>query len=391
MTDMQKPSVKPKNPRFSCGPTTKHPGWTWDALKDACVGRSHRSKEAKAKLKQVIELTRETLKLPPEYKIAICAASDTGAVEMVMWSLLGARPVDAFAWEAFGKDWVTDVVRELKIPGSRSFVPAYGVLPDLKQANPAHDIVFTWNGTAAGVRVPDADWISDSREGLTICDATSAIYAMPLPWHKLDVITYSWQKVLGGEGQHGMVILGPRAIQRLETHAPSWPIPKIYRMTKKGKVNEALFEGEVINTPSMICVEDVLDALKWVKSIGGAEATIARTNANYKAISEWVEKTPWIDYLAVDPNTRSTTSVCLVYKDPEYLALSEEGRAAFAKRVSALLEKEGVALDAAAYRDAPPGLRFWVGGTVETADVAQTMPWVEWAFATAKSELRVAA
>lgn len=386
-----KPATKPKNPRFSSGPTTKRPGWTNDALKGALVGRSHRSKEAKVKLQQVLDLTRETLGIPADYKIGITAASDTGAVEMAMWSLLGGRPVDVFAWEAFGKEWVIDAIEELKIPGTRKFMPAYGELPDMKQANPTHDIVFTWNGTTSGVRVPNADWIADNREGLTICDATSAIYAMPMPWDKLDVVTYSWQKVLGSEAQHGMIIMSPRAIKRLETYTPSWPIPKIYRLTKKGKVNDAFFQGDVINTCSMICVEDAIDALQWVKANGGAAGMTARTDANFKVMADWVARTPWIDFLAKEPATRSTTSVCLQFTAPDYLAMNEEGRAAFAKRVAALLEKEGAALDAASYRDAPPGLRFWLGATVEKADVEAVLPWLEWAYGAAQSELRAAA
>lgn len=387
-----KPTQKPNNPRFSSGPTTKRPGWGLDALKGALVGRSHRSKEGKAKLQQVVDLTRETLGVPADYKIGITAASDTGAVEIALWNLLGPRPVDVFAWESFGKDWITDVISELKVPGSRKFFPEkYGQIPDLSQYNPAHDLVFTWNGTTSGVRAPNGDWIPATREGLAICDATSAVYAMEMPWEKLDVITYSWQKVLGGEGQHGIIIMSPRALARLESHTPAWPMPKIYKLTKKGKVNEAFFTGEVINTCSMICVEDVLDAMNWVKSLGGAKGTIARTNANFAAMAQWVEKTPWIDFLAATPETRSTTSVCLAFTDPDVLALNDEGRAAFAKRITSLLEKEGAALDAGAYRDAPPGLRFWLGGTVETADVAAMLPWLEWAFATAKAELRAAA
>jgi phosphoserine aminotransferase len=391
MTQVTKPSRKPENPRFSCGPTAKRPGWSLDALKDACLGRSHRSKDAKVKLQQVIDFTREILKIPADYRIGITAASDTGAVEMAMWNLLGGRPVDVFAWEAFGKDWITDVMEELKIPGARTFFPKYGELPDLSQANPAHDTVFTWNGTASGVCVPNADWISDKREGLTICDATSAVFAMPMPWEKLDVVTYSWQKALGSEAQHGMIIMSPRAIARLESYKPSWPVPKIYKLAKKGKVNEAFFQGDVINTPSMLCVEDVIDAMKWVKSIGGAAAMVERARANFKVIEDWVEKTPWVEFLAKTPGTRSCTSVCLAFTDPEFLGLNEEGRAAFAKRVSSLLEKEGAALDAASYRDAPPGLRIWVGGTVEKANVEALLPWIDWAFATAKAELRVAA
>lgn len=390
-TNVSKPTQKPKNPGFSCGPTAKRPGWTFDAIKGALLGRSHRAKEAKVKLQQIIDLTRETLGIPADYKIGITAGSDTGAVELAMWNLLGARPVDVFAWEAFGKDWVVDIIDELKIPNARKFVPAYGQLPDMKQANPAHDIVFTWNGTASGVKVANADWISDNREGLTICDATSAVYAMPLPWDKLDVVTYSWQKVLGSEAAHGMVVMSPRAIKRLESHTPTWPIPKIFRITKKGKVNEAFFTGEVINTPSMMCVEDVIDALNWVKSIGGAKGMVERNQANYKVLADWIERTPWVDFLASDPATRSTTSVCFVFTDPDYLKLNEEGRAAFAKRINSLLEKEGAALDANAYRDAPPGLRIWVGSTVETSDIQALLPWIDWAFATAKSELRAAA
>lgn len=379
-----RPSRKPNNPRFSSGPTAKRPGWSLDALKGALLGRSHRSKEGKAKLQQVIDLTRETLGVPADYKIGITAASDTGAVEIALWNLLGARPVDVFAWEAFGKDWITDVIEELKVPGARKFFPgAYGEIPDLSQANPAHDIVFTWNGTTSGVRVPDANWIAEDREGLTICDATSAVYAMPMPWRKLDVVTYSWQKVLGGEGQHGILILSPRALQRLEAHQPAWPMPKIYKLTKKGKVNEAFFQGEVINTPSMLCVEDVIDALQWVKSLGGASAMVARTDANFNVLADWVARTPWIGFLAKDPATISTTSVCLAFTDPAVVALGDEAKANFAKRVSTLLEKEGAALDINSYRDAPPGLRIWLGATVEQSDVEALLPWLEWAYATA--------
>ncbi len=385
---IQKPATKPADPRFSCGPTAKRPGWSLQALSDACVGRSHRSKEGKAKLQQVIDLTRATLNVPADYRIAIVAASDTGAVEMALWSLLGPRPVDVFAWEAFGKEWVTDTVEELKLKDVRTFVPKYGELPDLSQAKPDHDIVFTWNGTASGVRVPNADWISSKREGLTICDATSAIYAMPLPWDKLDVTTYSWQKVLGGEAQHGMLILSPRAVERLESYKPSWGIPKIYRLTKKGKINEAIFQGDVINTPSMLCVEDAIDALNWVKSLGGAEGTIARTNANFNVLADWVKRTPWIEFLAKDPNAVSTTSVCMSFTDPDYLQLTEEQRAEFAKKVVSLIEKEKAGLDIAAYRDAPPGLRVWAGGTVEKQNLEALLPWLEWAFAAAKAELR---
>jgi phosphoserine aminotransferase len=387
-----KPAKKPNNPRFSCGPTAKRPGWTLDALQGAFLGRSHRAAPAKAKLQQIIDLTRETLGIPADYRIGITAASDTGAVEMALWSLLGQRPVDVFAWEAFGKDWVTDVISELKIPNSRQFVPkTYGELPDLAQANPAHDIVFTWNGTTSGVRVPNADFIPANREGLTICDATSAVYAMPMPWDKLDVVTYSWQKMLGSEAQHGIIVMSPRAIQRLESYQPTWPIPKIYRITKKGKVNEAFFQGEVINTVSMLCVEDALDALNWVKAHGGAKGMEARTNANFKVLADWVAKTPWIEFLAREEAIRSTTSVCLAFTDPDYLKLNEEGRAAFAKKVTSLIEKEGAGYDIASYRDAPPGIRIWAGGMLETADIADLLPWLEWAYAVAAAELRVAA
>ncbi|MDD5586204.1 MAG: phosphoserine transaminase [Alphaproteobacteria bacterium] len=385
-----KPNTKPDNPRFSSGPTSKRPGWSLAALEGALAGRSHRSKEGKAQLQRLIDLTRETLGIPADYRIGITPASDTGAVEMALWSLLGPRPVDVIAWESFGKGWVSDILNELKIKDARKITTdKYGELPDLSQADPAHDVVFTWNGTTSGVRVPNGGWISDKREGLTICDATSAVYAMPLPWDKLDVTTYSWQKVLGGEAQHGMIVLSPRAVQRLETYAPPWPVPKIFRLTKKGKLNEAFFQGEVINTCSMLCVADMLDALEWTKSLGGSAGTIARTQANFDALAAWVARTPWIDFLAKDPATRSTTSVCLAFTDPHVLALGDEPKAAFAKRVTALLAKEGAALDCGAYRDAPPGLRLWLGATVEKADVAALLPWLEWAFLTAKSELNV--
>jgi len=382
-----KPVIKPQNPRFSSGPTSKRPGWSLSCLEGALTGRSHRSKEAKAQLQRVIDLSRETLGIPADYRIGITPASDTGAVEMALWSLLGPRPVDVFAWESFGKGWVSDVIDELKIPGARKFIaPRYGELPDLSQADPAHDIVFTWNGTTSGVRVPGGDWIPATREGLSICDATSAVYAMPMPWDKLDVTTYSWQKVLGGEAQHGMIVLSPRAVERLESHTPSWPVPKIFRLTKKGKLNEGFFKGEVINTCSMLCVADMLDALEWAKSLGGCKGTIARTEANFGVVSAWVERTPWIDFLAKDPATRSTTSVCLVFSDPELNARGGEAMAAFAKMVTTLLAAEGAALDCGAYRDAPPGLRLWLGATVEKSDVEAVLPWIEWAYATAISE-----
>lgn len=387
----QKPSVKPVDPRFSCGPTAKYPTWDPATFDHSCIGRSHRSREARLKILEVRDRTRKLLGIPDDYKIGITAGSDTGAVEMALWSLLGARPVDVFGWEAFGLDWVVDIVQELQVPGARSFVSSYGDLPDFTRYNPQHDCVFTWNGTAAGVCVKSADWISDEREGLTICDATSAVFVMDLPWHKLDVVTYSWQKVLGSEPQHGTIILSPRAIKRLETHVPAWPVPKLYRLASKGKVNMSFFETEVINTPSMLCIEDVLGALRWAESIGGRKAMAARMQKSFGCIEAWVARTSWIDFLARDPATRSPTSVCLIYSDPAYLALGPHARAEFAARVNNLLDSERVALDAGAYKDAPPGIRIWCGATVEASNVAALLPWIDWAFAMAKAELRVAA
>lgn len=386
-----KPTLSPHSPNFSCGPCTKHPGWSLDALKAAPLGRSHRAKIAKDKLKSAIEETKALLELPKDYLAGIIAGSDTGAVEAALWSLLGPCPVDVFAWEAFGKDWVTDCLKQLKPLEARHFVADYGKLPDVTQANPAHDIVFTWNGTAAGVIVPDADWIKDDRKGLTICDATSSVFGVPMPWHKLDVITFSWQKVLGGEAQHGMLILSPRAVERLETHKPSWPVPKIFRLTKEGKLNKGIFEGETVNTPSLLCVEDVLDALAWVKKIGGQKATIARTQKNYKILREWVEKSQWIGFLPDNPAARSPTSVCLKLIDPVLAKLSTEDQAAFCKKLAALLEKEGVAYDINSYRDAPPGLRIWCGATIEAEDVRALTEWLDWGFAVCREEVKVAA
>ena len=317
-----KPSVKPADPRFSCGPTAKHPGWDPSTFDRSCIGRSHRSREARVKIQEVNDRTRRLLGIPDDYKIGITAGSDTGAVEMALWSLLGSRPVDLFAWEAFGLDWVVDIIDELKVPNARRFVPEYGALPDLTQYNSKHDCVFTWNGTASGVRVKNAEWISDAREGLTICDATSAVFVMDLPWRKLDVTTFSWQKALGSEPQHGTIIMSPRAIKQLETHIQTWPVPKLYRLANKGKVNMNFFDTEVINTPSMLCIEDMLDALRWAEGIGGCTAMAARTRQSYECIEAWVTRTPWIDFLAKDPATRSPTSVCLIYTDPAYLALS---------------------------------------------------------------------
>lgn len=381
------PTTKPKCANFSSGPCAKRPGWSVDGLKGAVLGRSHRSKQGKAKLQEAIALSRQVLGIPDDYHLGIVAASDTGAVEMALWTLLGARPVDVFAWESFGKDWVTDIVKQLKLPNVRSFVADYGKLPDMSQANPAHDIVFTWNGTTSGVRVPNADWIAADREGLTICDATSSAFAIPMEWDKLDVVTYSWQKVLGGEAAHGVLILSPRAVARLESYKPAWPLPKLFRMTKDGKVNLGIFAGETINTPSMLCVEDVIDALKWAQSLGGAAGLQARTNASFNAIADWVKKTAWVEFLADEPSQRSPTSVTLKVVDPVITALPEEEQAAFCKKLSDMLDKAGVAYDINGYRDAPAGLRIWCGSTVEASDVAALMPWLDWAFATVKAGL----
>lgn len=364
------PEVKPANPNFSSGPCSKRPGYRLDALDQATLGRSHRADVGKAALGKAIDETRRLLDLPADYRVAVVPASDTGAVEMALWSLLGARPVDLFAWESFGQGWITDVVKQLKLTDVQSYTADYGALPDLRQASPDHDIVFTWNGTTSGVRVPNGDWISDDREGLTICDATSAVFAQELPWRKLDVVTFSWQKVLGGEGAHGMLILSPRAVERLETYTPPWPMPKIFRMTKGGKLMEDLFKGSTINTPSMLCVADYLDALAWVASIGGAAATRQRSDANLAVLEAFVEANHWISFLAKDAQTRSNTSVCLTLDlEPEQV-----------KAMVKLLAGEKVAYDIGAYRDAPPGLRIWCGATVETADLEALLPWLSWAY-----------
>ncbi|MDQ0510366.1 phosphoserine transaminase [Ancylobacter amanitiformis] len=391
MTNSALPATKPANPNFSSGPCAKRPGWTLEGLSDAPLGRSHRAKVGKAKLKLAIDLTREILDIPADYRIGIVPASDTGAVEMALWSLLGARPVDLLAWESFGEGWVTDVVKQLKLKDARVLKAGYGELPDLAQVNFDHDVVFTWNGTTSGVRVPNADWIPVDRTGLTLCDATSAAFAQDMDWGKLDVVTFSWQKVLGGEGGHGMLILSPRAVERLESYVPAWPLPKIFRMTKGGKLVEGLFEGETINTPSMLCVEDYVDALNWAKAIGGGAGLRARSDANFKALADYVARTPWIDFLATDPATRSNTSVCLIVSDPEVKALAPDAQAAFAKAIAGALEKAKVAYDIGAYRDAPAGLRIWAGATVETADIEALLPWLDWAFADAKAALRKAA
>jgi phosphoserine aminotransferase len=388
---LSKPGVRPAVPHFSSGPCAKRPGWSLQALTDAALGRSHRAKIGKAKLKRAIDLTREILQIPANYRIGIVPASDTGAVEMALWSLLGARAVTTLAWESFGEGWVTDVEKQLKLKDVTLLKAPYGELPDLKKINFDSDVVFTWNGTTSGVRVPNGDWIKADRNGLTICDATSAAFAQRLDWAKLDVVTFSWQKVLGGEAAHGMLVLSPRAVERLETYKPAWPLPKIFRMTKGGKLNEGIFEGETINTPSMLCVEDYLDTLNWAKSIGGLDALIARADANTKAIADWVKVTPWVDFLAADPAIRSNTSVCLKVVDPAVTRLSADEQAKFAKALSGAVEKEGAGYDLGYYRDAPPGLRIWCGATVETADVEALLPWLDWAFAQAKGALPKAA
>jgi len=385
------PGVRPVLPHFASGPCAKRPGWSLQNLTDALLGRSHRSKAGRAKLKRVIDLTRDILQVPGDYRVGIVPASDTGAVEMAMWSLLGARPVTMLAWESFGEGWITDVAKQLKLKDAAIVRADYGELPDLAAVDPGSDIVFTWNGTTSGVRVPDADWIAADRRGVVICDATSAAFAQRLDWGKLDAVTFSWQKALGGEAAHGMLILSPRAVERLESYQPAWPLPKIFRLTKGGKLNEAIFEGETINTPSMLCVEDYLDTLEWAKAIGGLDALVARADANTRAIAEWVARTPWVDFLARDPRTRSNTSVCLKFVDPAIVALSLDRQGAFAKALAGLLEKEGVAYDIAYYRDAPPGLRIWCGATVDTGDVQALMPWLDWAFAQSKAALPRAA
>ncbi|MGQ2905117.1 MAG: phosphoserine transaminase [Neoaquamicrobium sediminum] len=391
MTTFAKPDVRPANPNFSSGPCTKRPGWTLEALADAPLGRSHRAKIGKARLERAIELTRDVLRVPADWRIGIVPASDTGAVEMALWSLLGERGVDMVAWESFGSGWVTDVVKQLKLADARKIEAGYGELPDLDQIDFSRDVVFTWNGTTSGVRVPNADFIPADREGLTICDATSAAFAQPLDFSKLDVVTFSWQKVLGGEAAHGMLILSPRAVERLESYTPAWPLPKIFRLTKGGKLIEGIFKGETINTPSMLCVEDYIDALEWAVSIGGLDGLVQRADANFAVIDAFVEKSPWLGHLAVEPSTRSNTSVCLSIVDPDIVALDKEAQAAFAKSMVSLLDKEGVAYDIGHYRDAPPGLRIWAGATVETTDLERLIPWLDWAFTTQKAALKAAA
>jgi phosphoserine aminotransferase len=375
-----KPNQRPKNPQFSSGPCAKRPGWSLPALKAACVGRSHRSSEGKAKLADVIERSRAVLGIPADYRLGIVPASDTGAVEMALWSLLGARGVDLLAWESFGKGWVADVVQQLKLKDVRTFEADYGALPDLSQADSDRDIVFTWNGTTSGVRVPDGDWIKADRQGLTICDATSAVFAMAMPWDKLDVVTWSWQKVLGGEAAHGMIALSPRAVARLESYKPAWPLPKIFQMSKGGKLIDGIFRGDTINTPSMLAVEDALDGLRWAEGIGGLPALIARSKANLAAITAWVDRAPWIAFLAEDAAIRSPTSVCFKLADSWFIGQPAADQAKIAGRIADLLAKEAVAYDIGAYRDAPPGLRIWAGATVETSDLQALFPWLDWAW-----------
>jgi phosphoserine aminotransferase len=384
-----KPANRPLNPNFSSGPCAKRPGWSLDALKDACLGRSHRGKPGKAKLAEVIERQRAILGLPEGWRLGIVPGSDTGAVEMALWSLLGARGVDVLAWESFGKGWATDVTKQLPIDSPRVLESSYGELPDLDQVDFERDVVFTWNGTTSGVCVPDGDWIPDDRSGLTICDATSAAFAMDLPWPKLDVITWSWQKVLGGEAAHGMLALSPRAVERLESWAPPWPLPKVFRLTKSGKLIEGVFRGETINTPSLLCVEDALDALRWAESIGGQPALAQRSRENLCVLEAWAEQSPWLGFLAARPETRSCTSVCFRITDPECSDPARQGEAA--KGVKTLLEDEGVAYDVGAYRDAPAGLRIWAGATVEKSDLEALTPWLDWAWAEVKSRLQGAA
>jgi phosphoserine aminotransferase len=391
MTYIPPPGIRPADARFSSGPTKKRPGWNLQALEGALLGRSHRSKPGKTKLKEAIDRTRALLTVPDDFKIAIVPASDTGAVEMAMWSMLGSRPADVFAWESFGEEWVTDAVEQLKIEDCRIHVGRpYGVLPDLSRARRTADILFTQNGTTSGARIPNFDWIPADREGITFNDATSAAFAQPIEWSKCDVVTFSWQKVLGGEAAHGMLILSPRAVARLESYTPPRPLPKIFRMTKKGRLDLELFEGATINTPSLLAVEDYIDALKWAQGIGGLAALQTRANANTQVLAEWVERTPWVDFLVSDAAIRSNTSVCLKVADARVTSLPDAGQAEFAKSLSSILEKEGVALDAASYRSAPPGLRIWCGATIEQSDLQSLTPWLDWAFAKCLTRLDAA-
>jgi phosphoserine aminotransferase len=381
-----KPNARPKSPDFSSGPCAKRPGWSPEALKDAATGRSHRSKLGKKKLAEVIDRSRAILGVPADYRIGIVPASDTGAVEMVLWSVLGARGVDVLTWESFGEGWANDVIKQLKLADARTLNAPYGQLPDLQLVDWGRDVVFTWNGTTSGVRVPHADWIRDDREGLAICDATSAVFAMDLPWNKLDVVTWSWQKVMGGEAAHGMLVLSPRAVARLTSYTPPWPLPKVFRMTSGGKLSEGIFKGETINTPSMLAVEDAIDGLRWGESVGGLQGLIARSNANLAAIEKFVAARPWADFLAATPSIRSNTSVCLSIVAPWFAQLDAAQQAAAAKKMADLLETEKAGYDLGSYRDAPPGLRIWCGATVETSDVEALLPWLDWAYAEIERE-----
>ncbi|HLA83115.1 MAG TPA: phosphoserine transaminase [Thermoleophilia bacterium] len=380
-----KPTARPQNLCFSSGPCAKRPGWSVSALEAALVGRSHRSKEGRARIKEVSDRSRKLLGVPDDYHIGLVPASDTGAVEMSLWSLLGPRGVDVLAWESFGQGWVTDVVKQLKLPDVRVLGAGYGQIPDLSQVDFSRDLIFTWNGTTSGVRVPDASWIPEERDGLVICDATSAVFAMDVPISKLDVVTYSWQKVLGGEAQHGMLILSPRAVQRLETYVPAWPLPKIFRMTKGGKLSEAIFQADTINTPSMLCVEDALDGLRWAEEVGGLPDLMRRSEANLAAVAEWVARTSWVEFLAEDPAIRSSTSICLKIVDPWFIELPLEEQAKIPKKMASLLDAEGAAYDVASYRDAPPGIRLWGGATVLKSDLETLFPWLDWAYEEAKT------
>lgn len=382
---MEKPLQRPQSPYFSSGPCAKRPGWSVDVLKDAFLGRSHRSKLGRERLRDVIVRTKQILGIPENYVCGIVPASDTGAVEIALWSLLGVRGVEMLAWESFGDGWVTDVQKQLKLSDCRVTKADYGQLPDLSQVDWSRDVVFTWNGTTSGVKVPNGDWIPNDRQGLAIADATSAVFAMEMPWSKLDVVTWSWQKVMGGEAAHGMLVLSPRAIERLETYTPSWPLPKLFRLTKGGKLNTAIFEGDTINTPSMLCVEDALDGLKWAEQIGGLPTLIQRSQANFAAIATWVSQTPWVDFLAIDPTTRSNTSICLKIVDSWFMMQSSNEQIGIVKQLSALLEREGVAFDVNGYRDAPPGLRIWGGATVELGDIEALLPWLDWGYVYTKA------
>ncbi len=387
MNVLEKPDNKPNNPNFSSGPCAKRPGWDVNNLTSASVGRSHRSKPCKSKIQEVCNLSRSILKLPDDYHVAIVPGSDTGAIEMAMWSMLGERPIDILSWESFGEGWVTDVVKQLKLTDVNKISSDYGKIPNLERVDFDKDVIFTWNGTTSGVCVPNADWIKSDRMGLTFCDATSAVFAMDLDWSKLDVITYSWQKVLGGEAQHGMLILSPRAVERLETYSPPWPLPKLFRLTKNGKFNASIFSGATINTVSMLCVEDILDSLKWASDIGGQQELVRRSKNNLRIIEEWVSKTSWVEFLCENNINRSSTSICLSIVDEFFKNLESEQKIKFSKFMVNLLDEEGVAYDIGSYRDAPPGLRIWGGATVEASDIKRLSPWLDWAFYQAKKEI----